>query len=394
VSGTLTTLGDCCRIVSGSTPDTGVSAYWGGDIYWATPKDLSELSSAYIENTPRKLTKAGLDSCSAVALPIGSVLFSSRAPIGHVAINTVPMCTNQGFKSFVPNAKKVFNKYLYYWLKANKEQLQNLGNGATFKEVSKTTLSAVQILLPSLDEQRRLAAILDKADALLEKRRQAINKLNTLLQSVFFEMFGDPVSNPKGWKSVQLGEALELITYGLTVRPQYIDVGFPLISAREIRQGYIDFDNAPKISKEDFDRVSDKGKPKKDDILFSKTGSIGHSAIVLSDQAFAVSQNAARLKFSEEIVPEFGLHYLRLEMIQTLAKRTAKGNAVKDLQLGDMRKFPFYLPPIDLQRKFLSNQRKLEEVKATMRGSYSSAQTMFRSLQQRAFNGELFKHHG
>ena len=278
-------------------------------------------------------------------------------------------------------------KFLFYYLDALK--LPEGGYDRHFKYLKRT-----EIIVPPILEQHRIAAILDKAAALREKRRQAINKLNTLLQSVFLDMFGDPVSNPKGWKPVQLGEALELITYGLTVRPQYIDVGFPLISAREIRQGYIDFDNAPKISKEDFDRVSDKGKPKKDDILFSKTGSIGHSAIVLSDQAFAVSQNAARLKFSEEIVPEFGLHYLRLEMIQTLAKRTAKGNAVKDLQLGDMRKFPFYLPPIDLQRKFLSNQRKLEEVKATMRGSYSSAQTMFRSLQQRAFNGELFKPHG
>jgi type I restriction enzyme S subunit len=111
---TPTPLSDCCEIISGATPKTGVDKYWDGEILWATPKDISNLPGIYIEDTPRKITEAGLRSCPATILPTGSVLFSSRAPIGHVAINTRPMATNQGFKSFIPNGEKIDAKYLAY----------------------------------------------------------------------------------------------------------------------------------------------------------------------------------------------------------------------------------------------------------------------------------------
>ena len=103
---------ECAEIISGATPSTSEPAYWNGDTCWATPKDLSELDGPYISDTPRKVSQRGLASCAASVLPVNSVLFSSRAPIGHVAINTVPMATNQGFKSFVPNADSLDAKYL------------------------------------------------------------------------------------------------------------------------------------------------------------------------------------------------------------------------------------------------------------------------------------------
>lgn len=113
-------LGEVCRVVSGSTPKTGIAAYWGGDVAWATPRDLSRLASMYIDETERTISRAGLDSCAASILQPGSVLLSSRAPIGHVAVNRVPMATNQGFKSLVPQDGKVEPRYLFYWLKANR----------------------------------------------------------------------------------------------------------------------------------------------------------------------------------------------------------------------------------------------------------------------------------
>jgi len=123
-------LGQLCEIVSGATPKTSIAGYWDGDIDWATPADLSRLRGAYIDETPRKITAAGLATCAASLLPVGSVLLSSRAPIGHVAINTRLMATNQGFKSLVPNPELLDAKYLYYWVRAHKDYLQSLGNGA------------------------------------------------------------------------------------------------------------------------------------------------------------------------------------------------------------------------------------------------------------------------
>ena len=120
-----TTLGEIAEIISGSTPKSNVNDYWDGDIAWATPTDLSKLDNKEILTTARLLTQQGLESCSARILPPNSVLFTSRAPIGHIAINKIPMATNQGFKSFIPDTSKVDPNYLYYWLKEKKPYIQH-----------------------------------------------------------------------------------------------------------------------------------------------------------------------------------------------------------------------------------------------------------------------------
>ena len=199
-------LSECTEIYSGSTPSTNNSEFWDGNIVWITPRDLSNLQTKYVKESEKKITAEGYKSCSTKMLPIGSVLLSSRAPIGHVAIAETELCTNQGFKSFIPKENLLCSDYLYYWLKANKEFLQNLGVGATFKEVSKSTLANVEIPLPPLEEQRRIASILDKADDIRQKRQQAIAKLDELLQATFIDMFGDPLENPKKFPIKKLSE--------------------------------------------------------------------------------------------------------------------------------------------------------------------------------------------
>ena len=203
-------LAECCEIVSGATPSTAVEAYWDGEVCWATPKDLSDLDGHYISDTPRKLTAEGLSSCAAYVLPPNSVLFSSRAPIGHVAINTVPMATNQGFKSLVPKAELIDAKFLFHWLRANRSYLESLGVGATFKEVSKAIVSKIKVPVPDISEQRRIATILDQADALRAKRREALALLDELQRGIFIEMFGDPKTNSKSIKKAPIGELLKL----------------------------------------------------------------------------------------------------------------------------------------------------------------------------------------
>lgn len=183
-------MGEVAEIVSGATPKTGVADFWGGDVPWATPADLSKLNgAAYISATPRNLTQAGVRGCATRILPAGSVLLSSRAPIGHVAINTVPMATNQGFKSLVPSPD-LDAKFLYHWIKSKTVYLQSLGNGATFKELSKRTVEQIQIPFPPLPEQRRIAAILDHADALRDKRRRVLSLFDPLVEAIFRSMFG------------------------------------------------------------------------------------------------------------------------------------------------------------------------------------------------------------
>ncbi len=228
----LVRLGDVCEIVSGATPSTSVSEYWDGEHYWATPKDLSDLRETYIEKTSRRITKRGLDSCAAAVLPINSVLFSSRAPIGLVAINRVPMATNQGFKSFVPRHSVLDSKFLFHLLKYSRPRIEAMGVGATFKEVSKSIVEKIQIPLPPLAEQQRIAALLDTADNLLRLRETAIEKLDQLAESVFIEMFGNDKPNNKNWSRTKLGSLCD-IEWGNTsiTKASYIDDGIPAFSA-------------------------------------------------------------------------------------------------------------------------------------------------------------------
>jgi type I restriction enzyme, S subunit len=382
-------LKDCCTVIGGATPKRDVPEYWSSsDIPWVTPKDVSNLSSPVLDDAPEYISNFGYKSCATYMLPKGSILLTSRAPIGNVAIAGREMCTNQGFKSLVPS-EGTDGGYLYHCMRYFSQRLQALGNGATFKEVSKKTVEEFEIPLPPLEEQKRIAAVLDKADAIRRKRQQAIKLADDFLRSVFLDMFGDPVTNPKGWEVCQFEDLTSLVTYGLTVRPQYHEEGVPLISAREIRSGELDFESSPKISRADFDKLSKKGRPQQGDILFSKTGSIGHCAIVRSEVEFALTQNAARIVPNKDVcLPTFLLAFMRTKYFYDLANREAKGNAVKDLQLGTMKNFKMYLPPISLQKKFSDLYQKSAFLSKSEIDSLFLINSKFNSLSQNAFSGE------
>ena len=171
-------------VVGGATPSTTVERFYGGDIPWLTPKDLSNFQDRYIERGERNITREGLDSCSAQLLPANSVLFSSRAPIGYVAIAKKPIATNQGFKSIIPN-EKVDSLFLYYILRYNKEKIEAMGSGTTFKEVSGAVMKNIEVALPSLEEQRRIAGILGAIDDKIENNRRINTNLELQAQALF-----------------------------------------------------------------------------------------------------------------------------------------------------------------------------------------------------------------
>ena len=223
-------LSEIGSVVGGATPSTTVDAYYNGDIPWLTPKDLSNFHERYIERGERNITKSGLNSCSAQLLPVGSVLFSSRAPIGYVAIAKNPIATNQGFKSIIPNPEKVDSLFLYYLLKYNKDNIEAMGSGTTFKEVSGATMKNIEVYLPEdLDEQRRIAEILGSLDDKIELNRRINANLEAQAQALFrswfvdFEPFRDgPFVDselgkiPQGWKVGAASEFYKNITIGKT----------------------------------------------------------------------------------------------------------------------------------------------------------------------------------
>ena len=184
------TISDIGTVVGGATPSTKKSEnYNGGSIPWITPKDLSTFSGRYISRGERNITEIGLNSCSTQLLPAHSVLFSSRAPIGYVAIAANEVCTNQGFKSVVPN-ENTDSLFLFYLLKYNKKKIEGMGSGTTFKEVSGNTMKNIVVNIPTdKGVQEKIAAILGSIDHKIEENEQINKNLKQQAQAIYQQMF-------------------------------------------------------------------------------------------------------------------------------------------------------------------------------------------------------------
>ena len=212
------------RIVGGATPPTKDSANYDGEISWITPKDLSNFTGRYIQKGERSITQKGFESSSCQILPKGSILFSSRAPIGYIAIAANELCTNQGFKSIIPDNNLVNNLFLYYLLKYNKEEIEGLGSGTTFKEVSAKVMQNFDIKIPSIQTQKKIADILSSLDDKIELNRRINDNLEQQAQALFKSWFVDfdPFKDrkfvdselgkiPEGWKVGYLSEIADII---------------------------------------------------------------------------------------------------------------------------------------------------------------------------------------
>lgn len=205
------TLDKLGEIVGGATPSTKCEDYYGGSIPWITPKDLSSFKGRYITSGERNITEKGLASCSAQMMPKDAVLFTSRAPIGYVAIASQSVCTNQGFKSIVVN-EKADPLFVYYLLKYNKDAIEAMGSGTTFKEVSGKTMRAVKVRIPlDVSYQKRIAAVLDSLDTKIENNERINDNLQAQAQAVFADMF---ITNANSdWQQGHLSD-LVIVKYG------------------------------------------------------------------------------------------------------------------------------------------------------------------------------------
>lgn len=240
-------LGDVAQIIGGGTPSTSKEEYWNGEISWLTPRDLTGYSSKYILKGERNITEEGLKNSSARLMPKGTVLMTSRAPIGYLAIAGDELCTNQGFKSFIVDEDKINNEYLYYLLKSNIERIKSLGTGSTFAEVSASILKSFEIEIPDLPTQRQIAQILSSLDDKIELNLRMNHTLEAMAQAIFKEWFvhfnfpgfdGELVDGlPKGWRMGKLGEEFYLIMGQSPPGTSYNEIGEGMV----FYQGRTDF---------------------------------------------------------------------------------------------------------------------------------------------------------
>src|SRR3989338_5230066 len=239
-------LGEVTKIEGGGTPSTKNPLFWNGDVLWLTPKELSDFSGREIFDTERKITSEGLKHSK--LFPAGAVLFTSRAPIGYVAIAGIQMATNQGFKNFICNEKRLNNSFLYYFLKLKTKYLQSLGRGATFTEISRSILAKVEIPLPPLQIQKQIVERLDKIVDAQKLNNDLIQKSDELFQSLLHKEL-----NPAGkdWEVKKLGIICD-VRDGTHASPKFFSDGLPLITSKNLIDGVIDFANIQFISEKDY----------------------------------------------------------------------------------------------------------------------------------------------
>lgn len=384
-------LGDVCEIVSGATPKTAQKEYWDGDIFWATPKDLSGLKSKLIKSTERRLTEAGLSSCAAKVLPKNSVLFSSRAPIGLVAVNDVAMATNQGFKSFVPKENVLSSHYLYWWLKTNRSYLNGLGVGATFKEVSKSIVEKIAIPLPPLAEQKHIAAILDKADEVMAKREHAIAKLDELAQSTFAEMFGNTITNEKKWNEITLADlAVNKPNNGIFRKNDEYGKGLPVAWVEELFRGEsLDLKSSRQVAATKAE--IEKYGLSYGDLLFCRSSlkldGIGYNNVYLGESNAALFEcHLIRVKPNlDKVDPIFANFMLRSPASRENIKKNAKTVTMTTIDQDGLLRTKLFLPPMHLQKKFTNIFMSIVNQKTVLTKGLKIDEVLAASLQHQAF---------
>ena len=290
------------------------------------------------------------------------------------------------------NNDELFLKYIYYFLSGNIHILENGFKGAGLKHISKGYISDIKIPLPPLDQQKKIAAILDAAEAYRQKTKALIEKYDELTQSLFLEMFGDPVTNPKGWDEMPISKSIDLIIDYRGKTPPKSKSGIPLLSSANVQDGRIDLSYEQYISKENYKNWIVRGITKPGDLLFTTEAPITEVALIPNDgNIYQISRRVIALRFiNNQLNNYFSLHLMLQKNWTDRLKKLTRGSTVPRLLKPDILKQLLISPPIDLQNQFAERVQAIEAQKVQAQASLAQAEDLFNSLLQRAFKGELF----
>ena len=385
-------IGDICTVVNGSTPKSNIEEYWNGDIKWITPAEITD-DSYVISDTERHITEKAVEKTNLTLLPVGAVLLSSRAPIGKTAIVGAEMYCNQGFKNLICS-ERIYNKYLYFFLTSKVDYLNALGRGATFKEISKGIVEDVEIPLPSLDEQKKIAERFEAIQQLLNKQKQALLYLDNLVKSRFVEMFGDPVTNPMRWETGTLADVIrgKASNGFFAKRNAYKPDGNVAVL------GVVDVVNRMYSKTTDLPRTDatkkdiEKYRVEYGDVLFCRSSlvqaGIGKASIVpkgvSEDILFECHVIRLRLDMNK-CIPEFIQQLTATEYCRNQIMAVSKTATMTTIGQDGILATKIYIPPLDLQNKFLTLVEQADKSKYAVQKSIETLQTLKAKLMQDYF---------
>ena len=386
-------LGDLCQVIGGGTPSKDKAKYYSGDIPWATVRDMR---SEVITRTECKITKEAVKSSATNIIPRGNVVIATRVGLGKVCLLGRDTAINQDLRGIVPIDPKVLSvRFLFWWLKSIADSIVAEGTGATVQGVKLPFVKSLQIPVPPPPEQQRIVGILDKAfDGIAKARANAGKNLQNAralfeshLQSVFTQ-------RGAGWVEKRLDDVCDLITCGVAARPQYVDVGVPFLSAKNIKRGKIIWSGYNCVSKKTHDGLTKHNKPLVGDILYTRVGSYGEAAVIEEDIEFSVFVSLTLIKPKKYLLNNYYLkYYLNSSAVKELAKRSISSSGVGNLNVGTVREFPIHLPPLTEQTSIVAKLSTLHEESKRLESLYqrklAALDELKKSLLHQAFSGAL-----
>lgn len=324
----------------------------------------------------------------------GDVLFSKDGTVGkvHVVEEREPFAVLSSLAILRPSAAAIIPGFLGHCLRmeAVLGDAVRRKTGSAIRRIVLADLKEVRVPLPPLPEQRRIADILDRADAMRARRRDAIALLEELFTAVFVEVFGDPAANPRAWPVVTVSDVAEQVTDGEHVTPARATHGVKLLSARNVRDGYLDFENVDFIPLEEYERIRRRCDPRRGDVLISCSGTIGRVATVETEEPFSLVRSAALVRPRREVVSaRYLADYLRMPALKARMLSRANASSQANLFQGQIRELPVMLPPLRLQQGYAERAAVFDKLKAAHAASLAEMDALFASLQHRAFRGEL-----
>jgi type I restriction enzyme S subunit len=393
VSWPLVKIGDFCITGSGGTPSRSIAEYYQGDIPWIKSGDLREN---IVTQATEFISTEAIKNCSAKMVAKGSILLAMYgATVGRMALLGIDAATNQAVCNITPDSDRAFTKYVYYALLSKVPEFLKNAVGGAQPNISQGIIRDTLIPLPPLEEQKRIAAILDKADAIRRKRQQAIKLADDFLRSVFLEMFGDPVTNPKGWEVRKIEEIAASDKYAIKAGPfgsalkkeDYVARGYKIYGQEQVIRDDLNygdyFIDAEKYHSLISCAVSEG------DMLISLVGSFGKIAVIPAKyQAGIINPRLMKVKFNSKYASPWFMKYLLTtkEMLRKI-ESMSHGGTMGLLNVGKVKELEVINPPIELQDRFLKIAESVNFIQVKF--NTASAFPLFDVLSQKAFSGQL-----
>lgn len=363
---------DVGEVIGGTTPSTTNPEFWGGDICWISPAELH--GEHYLYDSVKKITAKAVSAKSLKELPVGTVILSSRAPIGKIAINKVPMYCNQGFKCVVCGPE-LYNEFLYWWFYGKVDYLNSLGTGATFKEISKTVVENIVVPIAPIKEQKRIVERLDAAFAEIDDLKAYAEKQLAEARALFQKALAKAMEPKEGWEEKTLKEITTKIGSGATPlggRKVYISEGISLVRSMNVHYNSFKYDELAHINAEAADQLSGV-ELKQNDVLFNITGASIARCCVLPDEVMParVNQHVAIIRpITESVTPQFlCLCLISSDYQKELLQIGEAGSTRQALTKADLENFKISLPSLSEQQRIVErldsiseNVRKYEEI--------------------------------